>query len=176
MNDDNRIQALFHVLDRLPGPPHLEHPDGFDRVTARRRAAGLRGLLTEGFGRPCRLDEAVQDASYSFALCVPAEATEAGVPLAVRLSNYGDLAVVTTPAPDSHADLDHAVRDGALSEADRVRLTAALSALGYRLVPPRLLHRPYDGVTRLAHEAPCFLSYGPHQGRATWWTRFFEHL
>ncbi|MFI8448009.1 hypothetical protein [Streptomyces erythrochromogenes] len=70
----------------------------------------------------------------------------------MRLSNYGCLAVVTTPAPDSHDDLAHAVRDGALSEADRSRIEAALSDLGYTLVPQRLLHRRYDGVTRLTDE------------------------
>ncbi|MEV5149229.1 hypothetical protein [Streptomyces sp. NPDC052727] len=165
MNDDDRTRALFHALDRLPGPRHLEHPDGFDHAGARLRAARLRDRLVQDFGRPCRLDEGFQDASFSFSVDVPAEATGAGVLFAVRLSNYGDLAVVTTPAPGGHDDLDDAVRDGALSEADRDRITAALSDLGYRLVPPRLLHRPYDGVTWLADE-----------DHATWWTRFFDYL
>ncbi|MET8769935.1 hypothetical protein [Streptomyces sp. NPDC004658] len=165
MNDDDRTPALLHALDRLPGPHHLEHPDGFDRAAARLRAARLRDRLTQDFGRPCRLDEGIQDASFSFSVDVPAEATGAGMLIAVRLSNYGDLAVVTTPALCSHDDLDDAVRDGALSGADRDRITAALSDLGYRLVAPRLLHRPYDGVTWLADE-----------GNATWWTRFFDHL
>ncbi|MER6680858.1 hypothetical protein [Streptomyces olivaceoviridis] len=165
MNDDDRAPALFHALDSLPGPHHLEYPDGFDRAGARLRAARLRDRLTQDFGRSCRLDEGIQDASFSFSLDIPAEATGAGVPIAVRLSNYGDLAVVTTPEPGSHDDLDDAVREGALSEADRDRITAALSDLGYRLVAPRLLHRPYDGVTWLVDE-----------GHATWWTRFFDHL
>ncbi|WP_234317395.1 hypothetical protein [Streptomyces sp. NRRL WC-3744] len=164
-HDDDLTWTLFHSLDRLPGPHHLEHPDGFDRARAGLRAARLRDRLTRDFGRPCRLDEGVQDASFSFSVDIPAEATGAGVLLAVRLSNYGDLAVVTPPAPGSHDDLDDAVRDRALSEADRDRITAALSDLGYRLVPPRLLHRPYDGVTWLADES-----------HATWWTRFFDHL
>ncbi|MEU6671215.1 hypothetical protein [Streptomyces sp. NPDC046727] len=165
MNDDTRTWALFHALDRLPGPHHLEHPDGFDHPAARLRAARLRDRLSEDFGWPCDLDEGIQDASYSFSVHVPARATEAGGFLAVRLSNYGDLAVVTTPAPGGHEDLDDAVCDGALSEADHVRVTTALSDLGHRLVPQRLLHRPYDGVTWLAAE-DC----------ATWWTRFFDHL
>lgn len=165
MNDDDRTSALLHALDRLPSPHHLEHPDGFDHAGARLRASGLRDRLTQDFGRPCRLDEGIQDASFSFSVDIPAEATGAGVLIAVRLSNYGDLAAVTTPAPGSHDDLDDAVRDGALSEADRDRVTAALSDLGYRLVAARLLHRPYDGVTWLVDE-----------GHATWWTRFFDHL
>ncbi|MFF7372081.1 hypothetical protein [Streptomyces tricolor] len=165
MNDDDRTRALLHALDRLPGPHHLEHPDGFDRSAARLRATALRDRLTRDFGRPCGLDEGIQDASFSFRVDVPAEAPGAGLLLAVRLSNYGDLAAVTTPAPDSHDDLDDAVRDGALSAADRVRITAALSGLGYRLVPQRLLRRRYDGATWLAAE-----------DHATWWTRFFDHL
>lgn len=170
MKDDDGTRALFHALDRLPGPRHLEHPDGFDHARARLRAAGLRaaGLrdrLSHDFGRPCRLDEGFQDASFSFSLDIPAEATGAGVPLGVRLSDYGDLAVVITSAPGGHDDLDDAVRDGALSETDRDRITAALADLGYRLVAPRLLHRPYDGVTWLTDE-----------DHATWWTRFFDHL
>ncbi|UFR01891.1 hypothetical protein KBP30_12135 [Streptomyces sp. Go40/10] len=165
MNDDNRLLALLHALDRLPAPHHLEHPDGFDHPGARLRATRLRDRLTRDLGSPCRLDEGIQDASFSFCVDVPAEAVEAGVPLSVRLSNYGDLAAVTTEAPDGHDDLDDAVRDGALSEADRVRITTALSDLGYRLVPQRLLHRPYDGATWLARE-----------DQATWWTRFFDHL
>ncbi|MFJ9941527.1 hypothetical protein [Streptomyces erythrochromogenes] len=67
----------------------------------------------------------MQDADSCFSTGVPGEAAGAGVPLGVRLSNYGRLAVVTTPAPDSHDDLAHAVRDGALSEADRSRIEAA---------------------------------------------------
>src|SRR4051812_25304915 len=46
----------------------------------------------------------------------------------------------TTPSPDSHDDLDHAVREGALSAADRAQIEAALSDLGYTLIPLRLLH------------------------------------
>ncbi|MFE7180638.1 hypothetical protein [Streptomyces erythrochromogenes] len=71
--------------------------------------------------------------------------------------------MVTTPAPDSHDDLAHAVRDGALSD------------LGYTLVPQRLLHQRCDGVTRLTDE-DAFIAHPAPQDRATWWTRFFEHL
>ncbi|MFF0551856.1 hypothetical protein ACFYUL_23150 [Streptomyces sp. NPDC004311] len=173
MNDD-RFVALFHALDRLPGPDHLEFPDGFDHDAAEERATALLTRLGQDIG-PCLLGGA-QDAAYYFSVAVPAEATEAGVLLCVRLSNFGGLAVVTTPGPADHDDLAHAVRDGALSEADRGRIEAALSDLGHTLVPQRLLHRLYDGVTRLTDDGDTFLGYGVHAGRATWWTRFFEHL
>ncbi|MFE6910657.1 hypothetical protein [Streptomyces erythrochromogenes] len=174
MNDE-QVLALFHALDRMPGPDHLECPDGFDYTLAESRATGLRNRLDDDFGQPCGLDR-LEDASYSFSVAVPAGATDAGVPLGVRLSNYGSLAVVSTPLPDSHDDLAHAVRDGALSETERHRIEAALSDLGYTLVPQRLLHERYDGVTRLADEGISCISYGTHAGLATWWTRFFEHL
>ncbi|KAB1971839.1 hypothetical protein [Streptomyces triticiradicis] len=164
--------ALLHSLDQLPGPEHLEFPDGFDYPLAKAQANRLRDRLTHDFGRACRLDDQIQDASYYFKVHIPADATESGVPLVVRLSNFGNLAVVTTPRPDSHDDLDQAVQEGALTTANRRQIEAALNNLGYTLVPPRLLHRPYDGVTWLADESKGFFyaGYGPHQGRATWWT------
>lgn len=78
--------------------------------------------------------------------------------------------------PDSHRDLDHTVREGVLSAAERDRMIAALSALGCTPVPQYLLHRRCTGVTSLAQDDVTYLGYGPHQGLATWWTRFFEHL
>ncbi|MFF9361257.1 hypothetical protein [Streptomyces griseoluteus] len=177
MHDDQRILDLLRSLDRLPGPDHAEFPDGFDYGEAKARASALSERLSDGFGGPCPL-AVTQDASYYFKVGVPAALTEAGVPLGVRLSNYGPLAAVTTPLPDSHADLDDAVAEGALSAADRHRVESALADLRYRTVPPRLLHLRYDGVTWLANDVPgaTVLSYGPHAGEATWWTRFFEHL
>ncbi|MFJ5780059.1 hypothetical protein [Streptomyces sp. NPDC093094] len=176
MSDDDQILALFNDLDQLPGPDHLEFPHTFDYAAAKARAIQLRNRLSNDLGHPCRLDDQTQDASYYFKIAVPAEATQAGVPLGVRLSNYGNLAVVTTPLPDSHQDLDHAVREGVLSADERDRMASALSMLGYTLIPQHLLHRRYTGVTGPAEDRFTYLSHGPHQGLATWWTRFFEHL
>ncbi|MFD5633665.1 hypothetical protein ACFWJM_05905 [Streptomyces sp. NPDC127077] len=176
MSDHEQILTLFHALDQLPGPDHLEFPDTFDHALAKARAIQLQDRLSSDLGHPCQLDDQTQNASYTFKIAIPAEATEADVPLAVRLSNYGNFAVVTTPLPDSHADLDHAVREDALSASDRDRIVSALYALGYTLIPQHLLHQRYTGVTWLAEDGTTHLSYGPHQGQATWWTRFFEHL
>ncbi|TGN73133.1 hypothetical protein E5083_26085 [Streptomyces bauhiniae] len=177
MRDDQQILDLLRSLDRLPGPDHTEFPDGFDYQEAEARAAALSERLSDEFAGPCSLD-VTQDASYYFMVSVPAALTEAGVSLGIRLSNYGRLAAVTTPLPDSHADLDDAVADGALSAVDRRRVETALAELGCRIVPLRLLHLRYDGVTWLADDVPgaSVLSYGPYAGEATWWTRFFEHL
>ncbi|WP_329009776.1 hypothetical protein [Streptomyces sp. NBC_01601] len=113
MPDDQHILDLLRSLDRPPGPDHLEFPAGFDYEEARARATALSERLSDEFRGPCPLD-ATQDASYYFMVGVPAALTEAGVHLGVRLSNCGRLAVVTTPGPDSHAELDDAVADGAL--------------------------------------------------------------
>ncbi|MGW3338526.1 hypothetical protein ACWDCL_13755 [Streptomyces sp. NPDC001009] len=177
MADDQQIWDLLHFLDRLPAPGHLEFPEGFDHERAEARATALCERLSDDFGGPCRLDR-TQDASAYFRTAVAAHLTAAGVPLGIRLSNYGWLAAVTAPLPDSHADLDDAVEQGAVSAADRRRVEVALTELGYEIVPLRLLHHRYDGVTWLADDVPgaVVLSYGPHAGEATWWTRFFEHL
>ncbi|GAA3367189.1 hypothetical protein GCM10020367_68430 [Streptomyces sannanensis] len=60
-----------------------------------------------------------QDADYYLDVSILPRAMEAGMWIAVRLSNYGNLAVVTTPRPDGNAGPDQAVADGALSERDR---------------------------------------------------------
>lgn len=176
MDKDSQTLALLQTLDRLPGPDHLEFPDGFDYASAKNRAIRLEDRLTQDFGHVCGLDDQIQDASYSFQVAIPAEATEADVPAYVRLSNFGNLAVAFAPRPDSHDDLDQAVQKGALTTADRSRIESAAHDFGYTLVPPRLLHRPYDGVTWLAGGRPFHASYGPHRSRATWWTRYFEYV
>ncbi|MGV9788723.1 hypothetical protein [Streptomyces sp. NPDC003435] len=171
MQDDQQILDLLRSLDRLPGPDHAEFPDGFDYKEAEARASALSERLSEDFGGPCPLDGSTQDASFYFDVYVPPARTEAGVGLGIRLSNYGWLAAVTTPLPDSHADLDDAVAEGALSGADRRRVESALTELGYLIVPLRLLRLRYDGPLTWLMDDPM------HDGEAaTWWARFFHYL
>lgn len=118
MNEDEQSPALLRTLDQLPGADHLEFSDGFDYSLAKAQATRLEARLTRGFRRACALDDHVQDASSYFRIALPAEAAEAGVPLGVRLSDFGNLAVVTTPRPDSHALLNQAVQEGTLTAAD----------------------------------------------------------
>ncbi|MEW2131147.1 hypothetical protein [Streptomyces sp. NPDC005435] len=162
MDDGAQLTTLLHTLDRLPGPDHLEFPDGFDHARAKARAIRLRDRLTHDFGHPCDVDDQIQDASHHYEIAVPAEATGAGVLLVVRLSSFGDLAAVTVPGPFGQESPEGAVTPEPLSVVD-----IALRDLRYTPVPARLLHRPYDGVSDwLARES----------GRATWWTRFFDYL
>ncbi|MEU9030891.1 hypothetical protein AB0D46_25905 [Streptomyces sp. NPDC048383] len=167
---DQRTLDLLRRLDRMPGPHHMEFPDGFDYNRAEARAGKLSERLTREFGFPCPVSPA-QDASSYFSMGIDAQATEAGGHLGIRLSNYGDLASITTPArgglnDDLHGDLDEAVAEGAISQADRIRVETALSDLGYVLVQQRPLQRRYDGV----HTDWVWA------GEPTWWVRFFYYL
>ncbi|MFE5214794.1 MULTISPECIES: hypothetical protein [unclassified Streptomyces] len=74
MNDDAQVLALLHALDLLPGPNHLQFPNGFDHTAAMVRATRLKERLTEDFRHACELDDHINDASYSFHIVLPAEA------------------------------------------------------------------------------------------------------
>lgn len=171
MQERQHIERL-HTLDRTPpGGDLLEWPEGYDYDAAKQRAAALADRLSEDFGRRW-IVAPHQDTRYHFGVFVENYAP----PLAIRLSNYGYLAAVTTPSPHSHRDLDHAISEGALTSEQRALIETALADLDYTFVPAPLLHRRYDGVTYLAdlpsdqvlHECP------PHKG-ATWWERFFDY-
>lgn len=142
----------------------MESPDGFDYQRAKDRAAALTDRLERDFESPCPVD-GMQDAAAYFTVGVPPEATEAGWPIRVWLSNYGDLASISPPSgfPDR---VSNAVAEGRISGADRLRLEAALFDLGYVLVPQRPLKHSYDGI----HTDWLWV------GEPNWWVRFFYHL
>ena len=165
MSEDQRVLNLLRALDRQPGPDHLEFPQDYDHPRARTLLAALTQRLGEDFGHPCTVDEHVQDAAFHATVTVPAEATEAGTSVAIRMSNFGDLTTAWTGTGD---DLDEAVTRGTLSQPDRHRIESALTGTGCVLVPRSLLHHPYDGATALATFHP--------DSEPTWWNRFFDHL
>ncbi|MEU9125738.1 hypothetical protein AB0C96_38995 [Streptomyces sp. NPDC048506] len=163
------IDAVLRAADRAQGTDHLEFPHGFDRRRALARVQSLVERLQTGFGCQCVVDTAVQDASFHAVITVPAEATGAGERITVRLSNFGDFAVIAAENPGCYLDLDEAETEGALTLADRRTAEAAAASLGYVLIPEPALRRPYDGVTPLGeHSSPY--------GEATWWIRFFDYL
>lgn len=51
--------------------------------------------MDEAFRHLCELDDQIQDAGYYFKITILAEATAARIPVGVRLSNHGNLAVVS---------------------------------------------------------------------------------
>lgn len=142
----------------------MEFLDGFNHQRANDRAAALAERLEGEFGCPCPVD-GMQDAAGYFAVRVPREVTEAGWPITVWLSNYGDLASISPPSgfPDR---VSETFAEGSVSGADRLRVEASLSDLGYVLVPQRLLKNPYDGI----HTDWLWGS------EPNWWIRFFYHL
>ncbi|AQY20423.1 hypothetical protein T261_04733 [Streptomyces lydicus] len=164
---DDPAEALREA-DRLAGPDHLEFPDTFDvpRELSRLRAPVER--LNSEFSCRCQVSEGIQDASFLATVGIPAAATQASEGIAIRLSNFGGLAVVAAEGFGIYDDLDEAQAHGALTEADRRKAECAVTELRYVPIPEPLLHRPYDGVTGLP-------SFYPHE-TVTWWTRFFDYL
>jgi hypothetical protein len=166
VGDDQRILDLLDALDRLPGPGHLEFPEGYDHERAEFMRRALLERLSREFGQPCS-GVSRQDASAYFGVHIPAAATEAGVALSVDLSNFGDLALVAT------AD---GLTEDTISEPEWRIIESALSDLGYVRVPQRLLLRPYDGVSDLADGYPEVDWDGSPNDPVTWETRFFSYL
>jgi hypothetical protein len=166
---DQQMRNLLQSADQKPGPDHLEFPDDFDHPRAKSLLAELESRLEAEFSHPCTGDRCVQDASFHALVVIPAEATGAGVHIAIRLSNYADFAVITVDRPRAYTSLDDAVARGDLTEEDRHRVENTLSRLGFVLVPERLLHLPYDGVTDLG-------DFRNEDYPATWWTRFFDYI
>ncbi|MER5890574.1 hypothetical protein ABT160_42680 [Streptomyces sp. NPDC001941] len=174
MRNDRELVQLLHTLDRLPSDS-LEYPQGFDANLALAKAKGLAERLSIDFSSAWRVAPN-QDANYYFA--VEPEDFESGPLVGIRLSNFGNLAAVTTPRPDSHPDLEQAVADGVLSPGQRDLIVVALDAIGYTLIPQYLLHRRYDGISKIAEmgKRDLLLTYPDDLGHAAWWNRFFEYI
>jgi hypothetical protein len=158
--DDDQLWRLLRSLDdpdNLESPADRRHdsPQNFD---------ALRGRLEGDFKCVCREFRGVQDASFEGDITIPEGVTATGRALGIRLSNFGGLAVITAhDVPTGWTDWDLADR---VHPDDRVRIDAALSDLGYTLVPLQPLRRPYDGV----------LGPDPFVRGTTWWIRFFDWL
>ncbi|MER6260831.1 hypothetical protein ABT203_14815 [Streptomyces sp900105245] len=112
MNDDAQVLAL-HALDRLPGPNHLQFPNGFDHTAAMVRATRLKERLT-GLPACVRAGRPHQRRQLLLPHRPSCRGAEAGVAVGVRLSNF--------------------------------------------------------------EEEFCLIGHGSSPGRATWWTRYIEHL
>ena len=155
--NDQRALDLLRQLDRESGPD-MEFPDGFDYHRDEERATALAARLERDFGRPCLLG-GMQDAASTFTVSV------SGSPIMVWLSNFGDLASISPPScfPEHGAG---GVAEGSISDSDRLVLEAALSDLGYVVVPERPLKLAYDGI----HTDWMWV------GEPNWFVRFFYHL
>lgn len=162
---DNSPESLKRLLGDLDDPEHMERASDFDLGATEKRFADMVVRLERDFGTTCRIDAGVvvQDASYYGQVVVPAEATNSGADLFIRVSNFGSTAVLGIEAPGTY--LDEEV-DALLDGADRDRIERALLDGGYKVVPEAVLWERYDGRSEWLHR----------ETRTSWFTRFFDYL
>lgn len=155
---------LWELLHQLDDPVHLEKPQGFDWEAARRQFDGLVFRLNAAFGTACGADRGVQDATYHAQVIVPAAATATGQNLVVRVSNFGNLAVLALGNPGTYGQEEF---DALVHEIDLARISKSLDAGKYLLIPEAPLWKTYDGCV----PTRVFLPSKP-----TWWIRYFDYL
>lgn len=155
---------LWALLYKLDDPAHLEAPQGFDWKAARRQFDGLVARLNTAFQTTCETDRSIEDASYHAEVTVPAGATATGGNLVVRVSNFGNLAVLALENPGAY---DQEEFDALVHQSDLTRIYECLDEGDYTLVAEAPLWEPYDGRVT----AWVFLSSKP-----SWWIRYFDHL
>lgn len=159
--DGVELWALLHELD---DPAHLETPQGFDWEAARRQFDSLVARLNAAFQTTCPTDRSVEDATYHAQVTVPADATATGENLVVRVSNFGNLAVLALGNPGAY---DQEEFDALVHESDVARISGCLDEGDYTLVPEAPLWKSYDGRV----PAGVFLESKP-----SWWIRYFDYL
>jgi hypothetical protein len=97
---------------------------------------------------------------------IPAGSTDTGADIAVRVSNFGNLAVYAIERLGAHTDAE---REALMSEGDRDRVETALVGSGYVVLPEDVLWRPYDG----SNEA---LRRFYDERHPSWFIRFFDYI
>jgi hypothetical protein len=137
---------------------HPEYPDDFDWTHEIAQVRALAPVIEQIIGRPCTVDDHVQDASFlaDIAAYEPASVRVGGsnvivAALAVRFSNFGRLfttwsSTQTSPDPAVVTEVINAVRER-----------------GYIYVDGAMLEVPYTGID-------------PRYKSGTWWIRFFDYL
>jgi hypothetical protein len=141
-----------------------EFPRGFEVAAAQARFDRLGEQLSEAFGvRVGGGKGPQQDAAYFGDITIPASATRtrakrtrAGCALAVRVSNFANLA---TSMSEEHSPDRRQLVDA----DDQRRIEQALAGTGYVHVPRDVLDEPYDGANSWAF-----------RNGATWRERFFD--
>jgi hypothetical protein len=107
----------------------------------------------------------IQDASFYGDVFIPAEATQTGEELAIRISNFGPMAVYSIQRPGA---FDSSEMAGLLDATDRDRIEQALTETGHLIVQEELLWREYDGRCNF------WRTPFPNERPRTWWDRFFD--
>ncbi len=167
--ESSLAHPAWRWLREYDDPDHLEHPRGFDRDAETDRAHRLVNRLSADFGWRLSTDagtSSVQDASFLGDIEIPAPATRSGERIVIRLSNFGQLAVVALEGFGVHDTSEFSVL---IDDTDRRTIERALGDEGYRLVPESILWRDYDGTSDALRAAYP-------QTRPTWWIRYFDYL
>jgi hypothetical protein len=165
------VEEALELLRRLDDPRFTERPKGFDERAAATRFKELLARLNQTFN--CEVASEswpdIQDASYYGQAKIPTGSTETGADIAVRVSNFGNLAVYALELLGAY---DDAERELLMSERDRDRVETALADCGYVALPEDILWEPYDGANQglLDHHARA----GYEQ--PTWFLRYFGFL
>jgi hypothetical protein len=83
------------IAARRGGRPRRERPPSFDEQLVAAGFQGLVGCISEAFGCTPNIDagSSVQDATFYGQLIIPGRSTDTGADVAVRVSNFGHLAV-----------------------------------------------------------------------------------
>lgn len=157
---------LWDMLTALDDPTHLEFPVDFNEAMARTEFQNLVQALEEKFVCRCVVDGDIEDASFLGSIEVPASATESGVSLVLRISNFGRLIVC---APEAFGSFTDDEADGLVQGRDASRIRGILRDIEYRLVPEEPLRKVYDGHSRLR-------SHYPPRCPPSWFIRFFDYL
>jgi hypothetical protein len=129
---------------------------------------GLVGCISEAFGCTPNIDagSSVQDATFYGQLIIPGRSTDTGADVAVRVSNFGHLAVYALERLGAYSDAE---RDSLMAEADRSRVEFALGESGYVVLPEDVLWKRYDGVNQA-----LLTLYGDR--RPEWFIRYFDYI
>jgi hypothetical protein len=154
-------------LRELDDPDAVERPAGFDEQAVGDRFGALVEALERLFACMCSVDAGfpkIQDATFYGTVSVPAEATSTGGQIAVRVSNFGRIAVYDLELFGAY---DSDERRCLLDLADVARVEAALDSTNHESIPVEVLWTVYDG--RSDYWKGTFPSASP-----TWFTRFFD--
>jgi hypothetical protein len=155
------------LLRTLDDPVHLESPPGFHYTREQRRFRSLIADLERRFACTCEVEAGlqVQDASFLGQLVIPAAATAEDVPIFVRVSNFGGLALLGVEGPGRYDDAETLTF---IAERDLGMVLEALAALDYvPLLEDVLFSEDYQASDAMrAHR-----SHPP-----SWFDRYFSYL
>ncbi|ROO90894.1 hypothetical protein EDD29_8635 [Actinocorallia herbida] len=159
---ENDADAL-KLLHELDDPEWIEWPRGYDPRKTGRLFADLLARLNVAFESLCVSEQDVQDSSEYGRITIPDKATIAGTRIVVCVSKFGSLALICADNPRAYLGTEEAQQEGVLDATDLATTRAALTGLGYVVIPEELIENEYEGQTLLRT---------PGQ-RVSWWDRYF---